>query len=143
MTDDSTIQPDPYVPVPSQPAADQSTLYQPSPYQSTPGQSRPGRGLGIAGFVVSLFWGLDLIALILSIVAMVQSRRAGQKNGFALAGIIISIVGIVTLSIVLVFAIPTLVAVGQECAKLGNGVHHVGNSIYTCTPTSFNESTFG
>lgn len=121
MTDDATAQPVPY-----------------SPAQA---QHNPGRGLGIAGFIVSLFWGLDLVGLILSIVAMVQSHRAGRKNGFALAGIIISSVGIVTLSVVLAFAIPVLVGVGQECAKLGNGVHQIGNSVYTCTPTSFNEST--
>lgn len=50
----------------------------------------PGYGLGIAGFVVSFFVGVA--GLIMSAIALNQSKRAGKKNGFALAGLIIGIV---------------------------------------------------
>jgi len=50
----------------------------------------PGYGLGIAGFVVSFFVGVA--GLIMSVIALNQSKRAGKKNGFALAGLIIGIV---------------------------------------------------
>jgi hypothetical protein len=109
----------------------------PYPYTQTAPQERPGRTLGIIGFILSFIWILDVVGLIISSVGMSQSRRAGQKNGFALAGIIISIVGILSLGTILAFAIPALVGAGQECARLGNGTHVVGNSTYTCTPTSF------
>lgn len=60
---------------------------------ATPGSDSPvtsNRGLTIAGVVLAFL--LPLLGLILSIVALVQSRGAGQKNGMAVAGIIISIV---------------------------------------------------
>jgi hypothetical protein len=109
------------------------------PPMSTP--ERPGRTMGIVGFVLSFVWILDLVGLIISIIAMVKSKRAGQKNGFALAGIIISIAGIIVFTGVVPLVTPPLVQAAQECARLGNGVHIVGNSTYTCTPTSFNVST--
>lgn len=49
-----------------------------------------GRGITIAGVVFAFL--LPLLGLILSIVGLVQARGAGQKNGLAVAGIIISIV---------------------------------------------------
>ena len=99
---------------------------------------RPGRTLGIVGFVLSFFWFIDIAGLIISIVAMVQSKRAGHKNGFALAGTIISIAGILVSAGVIALVVPALINAGQECARLGDGTHVVGNSTYTCTPTSFN-----
>ncbi|MEJ3405275.1 DUF4190 domain-containing protein [Rathayibacter sp. YIM 133350] len=47
----------------------------------------PGRTLGIVGFVLSFFTAL--IGMIVSIIALVQSRRAGFSNGWAVAGIVI------------------------------------------------------
>ena len=111
--------------------------YQPS-YQPA-SQSEAGKGLGIAGFIVDFV--AAPVGLILSIVAKVQSNRAGVKNGLATAGIILGVVftigGIVGI-VAFGFAIGGAAA---ECAKLGNGTHVVGNSTYTCTPTSVNVST--
>jgi hypothetical protein len=67
--------------------------------------------------------------------------RAGQKNGFALAGMIISIAGILFCGGIIALIAPPLIQAGQECARLGDGTHVVGNSTYTCTPTSFNVYT--
>ncbi|HEY4267108.1 MAG TPA: DUF4190 domain-containing protein [Galbitalea sp.] len=110
-------------------------------WQPAPTAPRPGRTLGIVGFVLSFIWVVDIAGLVISIIAMVKSKRAGQKNGFALAGIIISIAGILVWGSIVAVAVPSLVHAGQMCAQLGNGVHVVGNTTYTCTPTSFNEST--
>lgn len=49
--------------------------------------STPGKALGIVGFILG-FVGLSLIGLILSIIASVQSSKAGVKNGLAIAGIV-------------------------------------------------------
>lgn len=101
----------------------------------------PGRGLGIAGFVLSFFVIGNIVGLILSIVALVQSKRAGRGNGFAVAGIIIASVGVALTILVIALAVPAFVDAANTCARLGDGVHTVGNSTYTCTPTSFNVST--
>ncbi|WP_394278142.1 DUF4190 domain-containing protein [Microbacterium sp.] len=96
MTDPSAPQPQNTPPPPAYeaqayPAAPQ---YPSAPqYQGgAPGPDAPvpGKMLGIVAFVLSFF--VQLVALILGIVALVQSRKAGHKNGFALAAIIISVV---------------------------------------------------
>jgi len=54
------------------------------------GTEVPGRTLGITAFVMSFF--LQVIALILGIIALLQSRKAGVPNNFAIAAIVISAV---------------------------------------------------
>ena len=51
----------------------------------------PGQGLGIAGFVIA-FTGINILGLILSIVGLTKSRKAGYKNGLAVAGIVLNAV---------------------------------------------------
>lgn len=67
-------------------------------------------GLAIAGFIVSLVstilccGSFNLISLILSIVGMVKAKElGGAGKGMAIAGIIISAIGIVILIILTVF----------------------------------------
>lgn len=91
----------------------------------------PGRGLGIAGLVLAFL--IPPLGLILSIVAKVQSRKAGVKNGIATAGIIVSIV-VIVLWIVGIALVSTMLFGGlvQACAELGPGVWDVGGVTYTC-----------
>ena len=106
---------------------------------AAPFPSDAGTGLGIAGFIVDFF--VAPLGLILSIVAKVQSNRAGVKNGLATAGIILGIVfTIVGVIVVVLFAV-VLGRAASECAKLGDGTHVIGNSTYTCGNGSFNVST--
>jgi hypothetical protein len=49
--------------------------------------------MGIWSFVLSFF--VQIVALVLGIVALRQSRRAGVSNNLAVAGIILSVVFIV------------------------------------------------
>src|SRR5690349_4171131 len=74
----------------------------PAQYGAPANAPVPGKTLGIVAFILSFF--VQLIALILGIVALVQSRKAGHKNGWALAAIIISVV-LMVLGIILAFAI--------------------------------------
>ena len=126
MTDTERIQGDPTVPA-GEPV--------PQPFPVAP--HNPGRVLGIVGFVLSFFFFLNIAGLVLSIVGLVKSKRARLRNGFAIAGIVIASVGIMISIVVAAFTVPLLVDAGQTCARLGNGVHQVGNATYTCTPTSF------
>ncbi|WP_442575232.1 DUF4190 domain-containing protein [Microbacterium sp. F51-2R] len=84
------------------PPAQYSSAPPPAPQYASAPPSQPGRTLGIVAFILSFF--AQLIALILGIVALVQSRRAGQKNGWALAAIIISAV-LMILGVIAFFAI--------------------------------------
>jgi hypothetical protein len=116
----------------------------PAPYLATTAStSIPGRTLGIVGFVLSFFFLLDIGGLVVSISALVLSRRAGHRNGFAVAGIIISVVGIILSAVVVGVSVSALVDAANVCGRLGNGVHVIGNSTYRCTPTSFNVTSHG
>jgi uncharacterized membrane protein len=72
----------------------------------------PGRTLGIVAFIVSFF--VSVVGLILGIVALVQSKKAGQGNGFALAAIIL---GGVFLVIGIIVTVVMFAAVGAACAQ--------------------------
>jgi hypothetical protein len=69
----------------------------PAPYGAPASPTVPGRTLGIVALIVAIFF--NVIGLILGIVALVQSRKAGHKNGFAVAAIIVgavlTVVGII------------------------------------------------
>jgi len=108
---------------------------------SIPAASEPARDpyrvLGIIGFVLSFFAFLNLAGLTISIIALVRSKRAGFRNRFALAGTVISSIGVVITIVVTSFAVSTLVGAAQTCARLGDGIHTIGSATYTCTPTSF------
>jgi len=73
----------------------------------------PGKVLGIVAFVLSFF--LQLIGLILGIVALVQSKKAGHKNGWAVAAIIVS-------SVLMVIGIIVGIALLAWFANLGNEI---------------------
>ncbi|HEU4808498.1 MAG TPA: DUF4190 domain-containing protein [Homoserinimonas sp.] len=85
----------------------------------------PGKTLGIVGLVMSFFFVLNIIGLILSIVGLNKSKKAGFKNGPALAGLIISIVTIVVGVIILIAVIALgaagLNAIAEACAGYASG----------------------
>jgi hypothetical protein len=96
-------------PPPAQPYGQQPYAAAPPAAYGQPANAPiPGRTLGIVAFVLSFFTGL--IALILGIVALVQSKKAGVSNGWAVAAIIISSVFTVIGIIVGIFAIIALAA---------------------------------
>lgn len=69
------------------------------------GTSYPGKTLGIIAFVLAIVpVGLSLVGLILGIIALVQSKKAGRSNGFAIAAIVIGALAVIV-GILLVFAI--------------------------------------
>jgi hypothetical protein len=138
---------EPQQPAPGQPAPGQAYPAQPAggqPYPAAPpagqyapayGQppQNPGKTLGIVGLVLGFFGPLSLVGLILSIVGLVKSRKVGQPNGVAIAGIIVSalvLLGTIILAVVLGVAASHLLEV---CGDLGPGVHDVNGITYTCS----------
>ncbi len=99
----------------------------------------PGRTMGIVAFILSFF--VQLIALILGIIALVQSRKAGAKNGWAVAAIIISIVLMVLGVIIAVAVIIPLVSLSgevfQACQAVGfEGTVEVRGVPVDCSTTT-------
>ncbi|MGH3705871.1 MAG: hypothetical protein ACRDT9_14650 [Agromyces sp.] len=120
------------------------TSSSPSPSAPTPSVDAPrppapvpGRTLGVVGFALALVPLTTLVGLVLSIIALVKAKRVRASNGFALAGVIIGSIGVSITLLILGIAVPTLIDAAQMCAQLGDGVHQVGQSTYTCTATSF------
>ena len=111
----------------------------PPAYGAPASPTVPGRTMGIIAFILSFF--VQVIALILGIVALVQSRKAGHKNGFAIAAIIISsvliVLGIIFAIVFFAFVLPGLVATTQQileqCTLLGPGVHEINDLPVDCT----------
>ena len=106
----------------------QQPFYQPNMYQQPSAQPTyyqqpmypayqqpaplPGKGLGIAGMILGIVslvcccvWYISglcaVVGLILSIVSVVQGRKAGKTNGYALAGIICCAIGLLFAAIML------------------------------------------
>jgi len=112
--------------------------YAPDPYAApyaaapiaAPFVADPGRTLGIVGLLASIFF--SAVGLFISIVAFRRSKRAGFKNGIALAGIVVgalTTVGIIAASIAAGLGAMHLV---QVCSDLGPGEHLVNGVTYTC-----------
>ncbi|MDQ7877438.1 hypothetical protein Q9R08_05550 [Microbacterium sp. QXD-8] len=106
-------------------------------FVAVPGGSDPFRVFGIVGFVLSLFAILNFAGLVISIIALVRSRRAGFRNRFALAGVVVAGLGVLLTLVIVAVAGGALVDAAQTCARLGDGVHTIGNATYSCAPGSF------
>lgn len=110
----------------------------PAPAAPTPapaGTDFPGKTLGIVGLILAFFF--NLIGIIVSAIALSQSKKAGYKNGPAKAGIIVGIILLILWIIVgIIFAVAGATLFGglaQVCAELGEGVWEVNGVTYTCS----------
>ncbi|ARJ06469.1 hypothetical protein GCM10010988_17240 [Cnuibacter physcomitrellae] len=106
-----------------------------APVKAPPGTDFPGKTLGIVGLILAIL--IPLVGLILSIVARVQSKKAGYKNTLATAGIIVGAV-LIALYIILwiVIAIAAASAIGgavEMCQQLGPGTWEINGVTYTCS----------
>jgi len=119
----------PAYPAPSAypPSAGYPAAPPPAGQYAAPPPATPGRTLGIVALILSFF--MSLVGLILGIIALVQSRKAGQKNGFALAAIIVGAVLTVVGIIVTIAILSALGAAAAEyarlCAEYGSGTHTI------------------
>ena len=92
-----------------------------APGYSAPAQD-PGKTMGIVGLVLSFLGCLSIVGLILSIVAFNKSKKAGYKNGLALAGIIVGAIVLVLTIIGSIVFFSTVGAVTQEVLDACSGV---------------------
>lgn len=120
------IQPPAYGSVPPAPPAPPAYPQSGMPAANGGQAVDPGKTMGIVGLVLSFFWVLDIAGLIISIIALNKSKKAGFKNGPALAGMIISIVTIIIGIIVIVSLIALgaagIAAINEACAESGGTI---------------------
>jgi len=88
--------------------------------------------MGIVGLVLSFLGCLSIGGLIVSIIAYNKSKKAGYKNGIALAGIIVGAIMLVISIVVAIIIGVTTSAVLEKCAELGPGTHFEDGVTYTC-----------
>lgn len=98
---------------------------------AAPAAVNPGHGLGIASLVLSLI-GVGLVGLILGIVGLNKSKKVGQKNGLAIAGIIIGAINTVVVTLIIIFTTLGAIALVSKCNELGTGTHVQNGVTYTC-----------
>ena len=95
---------------------------------STTTASHAGRGLGITALILAIL--LNIVGLILGIIALLISRRAGARNGWAIAAII---VGAITFVLLGAATLVGLSAINSQCGDLGPGVHQWNGLTLTCS----------
>jgi hypothetical protein len=96
----------------------------PAPYGAPSQGTVPGKTMGIVALILAFF--VQLVALILGIIALVQSKRAGYKNTPAVWAIIVSSVLMVVGIIIAIAIIGSLVTAAAElCAQYGTGTHEI------------------
>jgi heme/copper-type cytochrome/quinol oxidase subunit 2 len=106
----------------------------PTPAPAPAGTDYPGKTLGIVGLILAIFF--NVIGIIVSAVALSQSKKAGYKNGPAKAGIIVGIIlfvlSIIGVIIAVTLSVSAFGTLAQICAELGEGVWDVNGVTYTC-----------
>ncbi|MEV8025743.1 DUF4190 domain-containing protein [Microbacterium sp. NPDC080220] len=127
--------------VPPAPPAYEAPAYSNAPqYNAAPsGGSTPGRTMAIIALILAIIPGTQVIGLILGIVALVQSRKAGVKNGLAIAAIIVSVVLLIIGIIIIIALVSFAASVGGDlmtqvnaCLEDPTGSVTYQGMTYTC-----------
>lgn len=113
----------------------------PAPPVTVTTDRNPYGVLAAVGFALSFFVVFSVVALVLSIIAQVKSRHIGLHSRLATAGIALSATGVLIGVLLVGTFVHGIVDAAQTCARLGTGVHVLGDTTYTCTPTSFHSTT--
>jgi len=122
---DPVAQPTPLVSE-ADPVIDTPQVAVPSSFPTTPQANNPGKVIGIVGFVFC-FIGLAFPGIILGIIGLKKSKKAGQKNGLAFAAIILG-------------SIVTLIALAVTAIGIAFLLSH-GATVTTSTPSSTTTTT--
>ena len=117
-------------PAPDANAASAPAYAQPAAAYAQPAAVNPGRTLGIVGFILAFF--VSPAGIIVSAIGLSKSRKSGNKNGLALAGLILSILFFIIFIVVTALLVGAAVALLNQCAGLGGGVQQINGVTVTC-----------
>lgn len=78
----------------------------------------PGHVLGRASVFLWIVWP---VGLVVSVIALVQSVRAGRPSGFAMAGLVLALAAASVTIALLLFVVDGLGGLAERCAQLGPG----------------------
>lgn len=94
----------------------------------------PGKTLGIVALILAFFF--QLLGLILGIVALVQSRKAGVKNTPAVWAIVLSavflVIGIIVGIVLVTVALGAAAEIYEQCLQMGGGTQVINGVEITC-----------
>lgn len=115
-------------------------LDHPSAPQAARRDPLPGRVWGIVSLALAVLPLLQLVGLAAGIVGLVLSSRAGRRNWFAVAGIVVSLLLIaLAVTLIVLFAFNgydvfggSVGSVVTVCSELGPGEHVVDGLTYRC-----------
>lgn len=85
--------------------------------------SYPGRTLGIVGLILAFV--VSLAGIVVNAVALHESKLAGYRNSYALAGLIVSIVFTALKVVGIIVGLAILFAVLASCGGWTDGAHLV------------------
>ena len=117
-------------PEPDANAASAPAYAQPAAAYAQPAVMNPGRTLGIVGFILAFF--VSPAGIIVSAIGLSKSRKSGNKNGLALAGLILSILFFIIGIVVTALLVGAAVALLNQCTGLGGGVQQINGVTITC-----------
>jgi hypothetical protein len=119
----------------------------PTPYtqhDGAPATENPGKTLGIVGLVLGIVGFVvvflaPIAGLIVSILGLNKSKKAGHKNGLAVAGIIVSIVALIVNVIATIVIISLAATFGgaavdmvEQCQADPTGSVEFQGEVITC-----------
>jgi len=117
-------------PAPDANAASAPAYAASAPAYAQPAAVDPGRTLGIVGFILAFF--VSPAGILVSAIGLSKSRKSGNKNGIALAGLILSIVFFIIGIVVTAVLVGAAVALLNQCTGLGGGVQQINGVTITC-----------
>ena len=101
-----------------------------APAYAQPAAVNPGHTLGIVGFILAFF--VSPAGILVSAIGLSKSRKSGNKNGLALAGLILSIVFLIIAIVVTAVLVGAAVELLNQCTGLGGGVQQINGVTITC-----------
>lgn len=101
----------------------------------TPAAADPGKTLGIISLITSIV-GFGVAGIVLGIIGRVKSKKAGHKNGLALAGIIVGIVMTIASLIIAVTLVAPKLKVAEKCIDSSSDTVFVDGKFYSCKSVS-------
>ncbi|WP_083260037.1 DUF4190 domain-containing protein [Cellulosimicrobium cellulans] len=113
--------------------ASQAPQYGSTPGYQAPGEN-PGKTMGIIGLVLSFLGCLSIVGIILSIVALNKSKKAGYGNGIAVAGIIVGAIVLIGSIIFGVVFWQGVQAVAEACEGVPSGETTTLNGVLITCP---------